>query len=95
LVVSSIVFGLFHARQGVRNILLRAITGWLWGSVRYTTGMIFLIIFPIHFMYNTIWLLFEGNWNAPPAWSIYVISGLEFLLGLIIVMSKKDSKSET
>ena len=41
LIVSSILFGLFHAQQGLRGMILRAFTGFLWGSVRYSTGMIF------------------------------------------------------
>jgi len=85
LIVTSIVFGLFHARQGLTGILSRTFTGWLWGSVRYSSGMIFLLIFPIHFAYNSIWLLFEGNWNNPPAWAIYALPTVEFLLGMVII----------
>ena len=85
LVVSSILFGLFHAQQGVRGMLSRTFTGWLWGSVRYSTGMIFLLIIPIHFAYNSVWLLFEGNWNTPPAWAIYAVPMIEFVLGITIV----------
>ena len=40
LIASSILFGLFHAQQGLRGIISRTFTGWLWGSVRYATGMI-------------------------------------------------------
>jgi hypothetical protein len=47
----------------------RAFSGWLWGSIRFSTGMIFLRIFPLHFAYNSIWLLFAGNWNNPPNWA--------------------------
>jgi len=94
LIVSSILFGLFHASQGVRGIISKTFTGWLWGSVRYSTGMIFLLIVPIHFAYNSIWLLFEGNWNNPPAWAIYVLPAVEFLLGLaiVIVRGKRSEK---
>lgn len=86
LVVTSILFGLFHAQQGLRGIISKMMTGWLWGSVRYSTGMIFLLIFPVHFAYNSIWLLFEGNWNNPPVWAIYILPAVEFLFGLAIVI---------
>jgi len=92
LVVSSVVFGLFHASQGLKGILLKTVTGWLWGSVRYSTGMLFLIIIPVHFAYNAIWLLFEGNWNNPPLWSIYTLPIVEFLLGVIIVNIKNKRR---
>lgn len=88
LIVTSIVFGLFHARQGLTGILSRTFTGWLWGTVRYSSGMIFLLIFPIHFAFNSMWLLFEGNWNNPPAWAVYALPAVEFLLGLVIVTIK-------
>ena len=85
LFVTSLLFGLFHAQQGLRGIISKTFSGWLWGSVRYSTGMIFLIIIPVHFAYNSIWLLFEGNWNNPPAWMIYALPALEFVFGLVIV----------
>ena len=85
LIVTSLLFGLFHARQGLTGIVSRTFTGWLWGSVRYSSGMIFLLIFPIHFAYNATWLLFEGSWNNPPVWAIYALPTIEFLLGLAIV----------
>jgi len=95
LIGSSVFFGLLHATQGVRGVVSRAISGWLWGSIRYSTGMILLIIFPIHFTYNSMWLLFEGNWNNPPAWAPYVLPLLEFLLGLaIIIFTNKRTRSE-
>ena len=87
LIITSIAFGLFHAQQGLRGIISKTFTGWLWGSVRYSTGMIFLLIFPVHFMYNSIWLLFEGNWNNPPVWAIYALPAVEFLLGLLFVIT--------
>jgi len=86
LIVSSILFGLFHAQQGLRGMISKTFTGWLWGSVRYSTGMIFLLIIPVHFAYNSVWLLFEGNWNNPPTWSIYVLPAIEFVMGLTIVI---------
>ncbi len=86
LIVSSMIFGFFHASQGLRGIVSKALTGWLWGSVRYSSGMIFLLIFPVHFAYNSIWLLFEGNWNNPPMWAIYALPVAEFVLGYVILL---------
>ena len=95
LIVSSVIFGLLHATQGVRGAVSKAMSGWLWGSIRYSTGMILLVIFPIHFTYNSMWLLFEGNWNNPPAWAPYALPLLEFLLGLaIVIFTNKRTKSE-
>ena len=85
LVVSSLLFGLFHARQGLRGMISKTFTGWLWGSVRYSTGMIFLLIIPIHMTFNSVSLLFDGNWHDPPVWGIYALPILEFILGLFIV----------
>jgi hypothetical protein len=86
---------LLHATQGVRGAVSKAMSGWLWGSIRYSTGMILLVIFPIHFTYNSMWLLFEGNWNNPPAWAPYALPLLEFLLGLaIVIFTNKRTKSE-
>lgn len=92
LIVSSILFGIFHARQGLHGMISRVFTGWLWGSVRYATGMIFLLIIPIHFIYNSVWLLFEGNWSNPPAWAIYTLPAVEFMLGLLIVLFRHGFK---
>jgi hypothetical protein len=75
-------------------MISKSFTGWLWGSVRYSTGMIFLLIFPVHFVYNSIWLLFEGNWANPPTWAIYGLPVVEFLLGLLIVWFTKHSQPE-
>jgi len=95
LISSSILFGLLHAQQGIIGMISKVFAGWLWGSVRYSTGMIFLLIFPVHFIYNSIWLLFEGNWNNQPDWVIYIVSAIEFALGLAIVMmhNKKSEKA--
>ena len=95
LIVSSILFGLFHAQQGIRGMLSRAFTGWLWGSIRYSTGMIFLLIIPVHFAYNSVWLLFEGNWNNPPVWANYVLPAIEFALGLAIVILRNRRPKRT
>lgn len=96
LVVSSLLFGLFHARQGVRGMVTKTFTGWLWGSVRYSSGMIFLIMVPIHFTFNSVWLLFAGNWDNPPVWGIYALPAIEFLLGYLFVtiQDKKTTLSE-
>lgn len=94
LIVSSILFGLFHAQQGVRGMISRTFTGWLWGNIRYSTGMIFLLIIPVHFAYNSIWLLFEGNWNNPPVWAIYALPIIEFVLGMaIVIFRNRQSKN--
>jgi len=93
LIASSLTFGLFHARQGVAGVISRTITGWLWGSIRYASGMIFLLIFPVHFAYNAIWLLFDGNWNNPPDWAIYASPAVELLLGFAIMMIQ-DKRSQ-
>ena len=92
LVASSILFGLFHAQQGLRGILTKLFTGWLWGSVRYASGMIFLLIFPVHYAFNTIWLLFAGNWDNPPTWAIYALPAAEFLLGLLFAVVQEKKK---
>ena len=95
LIGSSVFFGLLHATQGARGVVSRTISGWLWGSIRYSTGMILLIIFPIHFTYNSMWLLFEGNWSNPPAWAPYVLPLLELMIGLaIVIITNKRARSE-
>ena len=94
LIVTSLLFGLFHAQQGVRSMISKIFTGWLWGSIRYSTGMIFLLIIPIHFAYNSIWLLFEGNWNNPPEWAIYALPVIEFVFGLAsVILRDKQLKN--
>jgi len=88
LVITALIFGLFHARQGLNGIVTKTITGWLWGSVRYSSGMIFMLILPVHFAYNALWLIFEGTWNDPPFWAVYGLPTAEFLLGLAILFVK-------
>lgn len=83
LIVSTLWFGLMHAGQGL-GMLPRFFTGLLWGSVRYTTGMIFLLILPLHLAYNVMWLLFEGAWESPPVWA-YFYPLFELLAALVIV----------
>ena len=63
----------------------KALTGWLWSSVRYASGMNLLVLFPIHWVYNATWLLFEGNWSSLPGWASYGLPAVEFALGLAIV----------
>jgi membrane protease YdiL (CAAX protease family) len=95
LLISSLVFGLIHIPQGFLSFLDKLIAGWLWGTVRYSTGMIFLLIIPIHFVYNTIWLLFEGNWGNPPPWA-YFFPLVEILFGVgIMIISSRTSKLST
>ena len=94
LIVSSILFGLFHAQQGLCGMISKTFTGWLWGSVRYSTGMIYLLIIPVHYAYNSVWLLFEGNWDNPPAWAIYALPMIEFVLGLAIVIYTNRGKNK-
>jgi len=65
--MSGLLFGIVHFRQGL-GMLPKFFTGWLWGSVRYATGMITLLIFPIHFTYNAVQLLFDGNWSNRSIW---------------------------
>ena len=86
LVASTLLFGLVHFRQGL-GMLPKFFTGWLWGSVRYSTSMIFLLIIPVHFAYNVVWLLFEGNWENPPLWALF-FPLFELLLGLVIVNAR-------
>jgi membrane protease YdiL (CAAX protease family) len=63
LVASALLFGLLHFRQGM-GMIPKFLTGFLWGAVRYATGMISFLI-PLHFASNSTWLLFEGDWNHP------------------------------
>jgi membrane protease YdiL (CAAX protease family) len=93
LVVSSVLFGIFHARQGLLGMITKTITGVLWGSVRYTINMIYLLIIPVHFAFNATWLLFEGNWNTPPAWAVYAVSAGELFLTALILLANPDRKS--
>ncbi len=79
--ISGLLFGLSHYRQGL-GMLPRFFTGWLWGGVRYATGMITLLI-PLHFTYNSVWLLFQGNWDNTP-WA-YLLPLFELLGAILIV----------
>ncbi len=81
--ISALLFGLAHVRQGI-GMIPKFFTGWLWGTVRYSSGMIFLLIIPIHFAYNAVWLLFEGNWENPPLWAQF-FPLFELLLGIVIM----------
>ena len=93
LIVSSLLFGIFHARQGLSGIITKTITGGLWGSVRYTTGMIYLLMLPVHFAFNATWLLFEGNWNNPPGGAVYAISAGELILTALIMFANRYRRS--
>ncbi len=83
---TALLFALFHIRQGPAA-LFRFPTGLLWGSVRYSTGMIFLLALPVHFAYNAVWLLFQGNWDNPPAWA-FLLPLVELALGLLILATR-------
>jgi len=82
--ISALLFGLSHVRQGF-GMIPKFFSGWLWGTVRYSSGMIFLLIIPVHFAYNVVWLLFEGNWENPPLWGQF-FPLLELLLGIVIMV---------
>jgi membrane protease YdiL (CAAX protease family) len=83
---SSLLFAAFHLRQGPAA-LLRLPTGLLWGSIRYSTGMIFLLVFPVHFAYNAVWLLFQGGWDNPPSWAV-VLPLAELALGAALTLRR-------
>ena len=87
--VSGLLFGLVHFRQGP-GMLPKFFTGWLWGSVRYVTGMITLLIFPIHFTYNAVWLLFNSNWENPSILA-YLFPLIELLTAILILSTRKKS----
>ncbi len=84
--ISALLFGLAHVRQGL-GMIPRFFTGWLWGTVRYSSGMIFLLIIPVHFTYNVVWLLFEGNWENPSMWAQVLLPLFELLLGIMIMVA--------
>jgi len=88
--ISGLLFGLVHFRQGL-GMLPKFSTGWLWGSVRYATGMIFLLIFPVHFAYNAVWLLFQGNWDNPTT-SALLFPLVELLVAILIVACTKIAR---
>jgi len=90
--ISGLLFGLVHFRQGL-GMLPRFFTGWLWGSVRFTTGMVFMLI-PLHFNYNAVWLLFNGNWDSR---SIFVILFplVELLLAFLIIVFSRTPDTQT
>jgi membrane protease YdiL (CAAX protease family) len=86
ILISGLIFGLSHYQQGL-GMLPRFFTGWLWGSVRYATGMITLLI-PIHFTYNAVWLLFQGNWDHLPALAnLFLLA--ELLIAILIIARVK------
>lgn len=87
--ITGLLFGLVHFRQGL-GMLPKFFTGWLFGSIRYATGMIFLLIFPLHFTYNAVWLLFQGNWENPPSWA-YLLPLVELLVAVLISARYKNA----
>jgi membrane protease YdiL (CAAX protease family) len=80
IVGSALLFGLAHLLQGM-GMIPKFFTGFLWGAVRSASGMVVLLI-PLHFIYNSMWLLFEGDWNHPRT---YFYPLFELLVGLAIV----------
>jgi membrane protease YdiL (CAAX protease family) len=90
ILVSGLLFGLVHYSQGL-GMLPKFFTGWLWGSVRNATGMIFLLI-PLHFIFNAVWLLFEGKWDNPPALS-FLFPLVELLLAIVIVLAVRKRQA--
>jgi len=91
ILVSGLLFGLVHFRQGL-GMLPKFFTGWLFGSIRYATGMIFLLIFPIHFAYNSVWLLFQGNWDNPSTLAL-LLPLVELLVAILIVARSKKYRT--
>jgi membrane protease YdiL (CAAX protease family) len=90
ILISGLLFGLVHFRQGL-GMLPKFFTGWLWGSIRYATGMIFLLIFPVHFAYNAVWLLFQGNWDNPTTSALF-FPLVELLVATLIVACTKIAR---
>ncbi|MGD2158080.1 MAG: CPBP family intramembrane metalloprotease [Anaerolineales bacterium] len=92
LLISGLVFGLSHYRQGL-GMLPKLFTGCLWGSVRCATGMIFLLI-PVHFTYNAVWFLFQGDWDNQTI-IVYLFPLFELLIAILIVVCFKRAKKLT
>lgn len=86
--VSGLLFGFIHFHQGL-GMLPKFFSGWLWGGVRYATGMITMLIFPVHFTYNAVWLLFEGNWDDPSKLA-YLLPLMELLACTLLMFLFKD-----
>lgn len=86
-ILTALFFAIFNFRQGYIGMLYRSTAGFLWGTIRYSSEMIFLIIFPIHFFYNAMWFLFMGTfWSNPPIWAVYGQPVAEVLLGVAIFL---------
>ena len=82
LVVSALFFGLIHFQQGL-GLIPKIFIGFAWGSVRYTSSMIFFLI-PLHLLYNTLWLVFEGDWDSQsPLMALILL--IDLLSGLAII----------
>jgi membrane protease YdiL (CAAX protease family) len=88
--VSGLLFGLVHFRQGM-GMVPRFFTGWLWGSVRYATGMISLLIL-LHFTYDVVWLLFQGNWDNRTIIANLLPPFVELLVTILIVANPKTTR---
>ncbi len=83
LIVSTLLFGAVHLSEGL-GALPQFFMGFLFGSVRYSTRMIFVLILPLHFIYNVVWFLFQGNWDNPPLWAQFMPL-VELALGFALV----------
>ena len=82
LVVSALFFGLIHFQQDL-GLIPKIFIGFAWGSVRYTSSMIFFLI-PLHLLYNTLWLVFEWDWNSQsPLMALILL--IDLLSGLAII----------
>jgi membrane protease YdiL (CAAX protease family) len=89
--ITGILFGLVHFQQGL-GMLPKFFTGWLWGSVRYATRIIFLLIFPLHFTYNAVWFMFEGRWGNPTILA-QLFPLVELILSVLIVYGFKTTSN--
>jgi len=94
---SSIVFGLFHIRQGIRGIISKVFIGFGWGSVRYTSSMIFLL-FLFHYWINYkdeifVFNVMDANLQIWLSAYLYLFIGI-LIIGINYFLKKKKLKSE-
>ena len=82
LVASALFFGFIHFQQGL-GLIPKIFIGFAWGSVRYTSSMIFFLI-PLHLLYNTLWLVFEGGWNSQSPLMAFILL-FDLLSGFAII----------
>ncbi len=84
LIGSSVYFGLSHFRQGLLGITTKVFIGFGWGSVRYATSMIFILII-FHFVVNFFGEVFKTN-TANMFVVNWLHAGLMFIAGGIILL---------